>query len=565
MAHLLIHSYQNVLRIISIDKINKYFEDFNKVYNTTEKYFNKILINKGLWLNRLYTDLEYKKFKTFSISKKEKGLWVVNFKMEQNFFNQTQKPDYNETYQKFIDQLILFIETKINLYTTEADEEQEPNELNEPKITNANLADYIYDSESSKFYGKQTKKIELLLKKKILDLTPDDYELVQNKDDSKIYYLPKIFQIDSTTYYLSDDELYMLIIQYINNSFIDIITFDPQKYNGNLTISGDFNNGLLINKNHITYQEVEYICNYLNITNIYFGFLRLSLIPNTQNNKFGYIDLATGIFYENNPCDSDISTGLYRDAYLIDEKFQISQKDDNTQLISDKFIFSNHNSNLITNEKEKSEKDDTKPLSNKFVYRNIITNEIKYYTFMIVYCNEFKIITEINNIKSTIGQKLFDSLINNEDINKDEIDGIIADIDKYKETINLIFRNQNIDKICNVNDTQTPLQLKYTKEYVKHFKDENSETIASQVTDKIITFLSYFLKNGEINNNNIGKNLVDLGVKKTRKAAGYFYNIKNPTNQELINIFNNIQSEKKAQNPIFKNDSNFTKIKKIYE
>lgn len=76
------------------------------------------------------------------------------------------------------------------------------------------------------------------------------------------------------------------------------------------------------------------------------------------------------------------------------------------------------------------------------------------------------------------------------------------------------------------NQTITSAQKLYTKTYVDLYKNDSLETLAATVVDNVYDYLSErYLPAGEINKNQISKDLVELGVKKTRKSKGYVYGL----------------------------------------
>jgi anaerobic ribonucleoside-triphosphate reductase len=114
-------------------------------------------------------------------------------------------------------------------------------------------------------------------------------------------------------------------------------------------------------------------------------------------------------------------------------------------------------------------------------------------------------------------------------VNKDNVLDIVDDLQKYLHIISLIF---NIGPRT-TSDSAAKKQHELTAKYVERFKDDKQETIASQVIERVHGYLSAFMNNKDINCNQIGQDLVELGVKKTRKSRGYVYNVMNPSQQEL--------------------------------
>ena len=64
-------------------------------------------------------------------------------------------------------------------------------------------------------------------------------------------------------------------------------------------------------------------------------------------------------------------------------------------------------------------------------------------------------------------------------------------------------------------------QKALTAKYVKQYVDNNAETLAAQVIDNVCVYLTEHGFKDSINRNQVGQDLVELGVQKARKARGY--------------------------------------------
>lgn len=81
--------------------------------------------------------------------------------------------------------------------------------------------------------------------------------------------------------------------------------------------------------------------------------------------------------------------------------------------------------------------------------------------------------------------------------------------------------------LCIIKPENTIDQRSLTEKYVEKYKDDAFETLASVVISNVYAYLEESALNSDnINKNQIGQDLVDLGVKKTRKAKGFVYGIK---------------------------------------
>jgi hypothetical protein len=72
-----------------------------------------------------------------------------------------------------------------------------------------------------------------------------------------------------------------------------------------------------------------------------------------------------------------------------------------------------------------------------------------------------------------------------------------------------------------------------TQAYVDLYKNDTLETLASTVIENVYQYLvDSAMRADSINKNQIGKDLVELGVKKTRKSKGYVYGIEDTSNKK---------------------------------
>lgn len=78
------------------------------------------------------------------------------------------------------------------------------------------------------------------------------------------------------------------------------------------------------------------------------------------------------------------------------------------------------------------------------------------------------------------------------------------------------------------------IQTLYTQSYVNRFKDDASETNAASVVSQVSQYLGGLMLQNEINRNSISKDMVEMGVKKTRKSHGYVYGIKSPNSEDIL-------------------------------
>lgn len=157
-------------------------------------------------------------------------------------------------------------------------------------------------------------------------------------------------------------------------------------------------------------------------------------------------------------------------------------------------------------------------------YKNSITHHIVCREKPIQFLNELQNI-KILSFKTPVGSSLVKAIDVNS-VNQDTISALRSLADFYSQLISPIEgeaekreEEERIPMCPEVNP-----QLLATKAYVDKYKNDLAETLASTVIDNVSSYLStQFLK--DINKTQISKDLINLGVKKTRKAKGFVYGI----------------------------------------
>ena len=161
----------------------------------------------------------------------------------------------------------------------------------------------------------------------------------------------------------------------------------------------------------------------------------------------------------------------------------------------------------------------------KMLFKNLITNVVHAYDTNIKLLKELELLSSYT-YKNEFTSKVIESL--------EEISLSRPLINELKELISILDNvtgndDEDIDKTSNNKTSEFNIQKLLTDSYVKTYKNDKAETVASTVIDNVYNYLSP-LK--QINRNQIGKDLVDLGVKKTRKAKGFVYGIEDTNHVE---------------------------------
>lgn len=146
------------------------------------------------------------------------------------------------------------------------------------------------------------------------------------------------------------------------------------------------------------------------------------------------------------------------------------------------------------------------------IYKNTLNNKIVVFQEPLLYLSEFVKLAESSNPTMI-------RVINNIDITRELIE-------EFKKFISIIEAEQAPE--CK-QDPPTELldQRTLTQLYVDKYKNDKLQTLASVVIDNITQYLVDY-KCPTINKNKIGTDLLEMGVKKTRKNIGYVYGIATP-------------------------------------
>jgi hypothetical protein len=111
----------------------------------------------------------------------------------------------------------------------------------------------------------------------------------------------------------------------------------------------------------------------------------------------------------------------------------------------------------------------------------------------------------------------------------------IDDLGAIYSQLRLVFpAEKKVESVKQGTNPHEVIQTLYTQSYVNRFKDEAAETNASAVVSQVTQYLTGVMPPHEINKNSISKDMVEMGVKKTRRSHGYVYGMKNATHDDII-------------------------------
>lgn len=508
----LIKSNSFFVRIEPVTHIDEFKDEYNVVYDESPVENLVIIYNQARWCERLICDLKYKKFKDVKIEKYRDGIWSVsclNWDAAVSWF-------YNhfEPYLKF--KLISYCEDNIDEHS-------------------------IIDKIENLQYQIKT----------------DEYldEIRKNIDDEtcfkgvlKGFKLKKPEKFDDE-YVLTSDGLIGIVLFSLSH-FIDTLALTKETYSkiNDLQIRQcEFTGCYFMNKDIIDLKEVPFFLKEVGIKKDDIEKLRYCsvykrYVEKNICNEIEYYPLmnktAIGFsFIDENVClgTTELDIQSLRNLPFINEntvqaEYELQRKRVDA---ADIHVLS----------KQAEEKSNMEGCAPGYLYKNHITGHLKRYPHEIHIVKELELISKIN-VKTNIGRDMFDTLL---EINENEVADIINELLSFIDILNLVFK-KGPNAIAVPNSTRSvvcmDIQKKHTSYYVDTYKDDNSETLASQAIEKVFTYLSNYIMPKDINMNKIGQDLVDLGVKKTRKAKGNVYGIVNPSKKEIEELVTGSKSSK---------------------
>lgn len=159
-------------------------------------------------------------------------------------------------------------------------------------------------------------------------------------------------------------------------------------------------------------------------------------------------------------------------------------------------------------------------------YKDLITNSVRCFKHDIKFLPEFQRLGDVQ-CSNAVVIKIMESFVSDDALDIDR--GVVTELMTLATLMSSFFpgenRSEDDDKNETVLETVRDRQYMATKDYVKLYKSDKDETIASTALEHVYNFLQSTKRLPEINKNRIGSDLVDLGVKKTRKTRGYVYGL----------------------------------------
>jgi hypothetical protein len=535
--HIIIHfqiiNGKNYLRIITVSNTDDYIQEIKTVYDQNISIHDgsiSAFYNCGELYDRLISDLGFKKFKGVNkITKILNGLWQID-----------QNEGTIDIMGWYINTYIAWIKSRLNMYIEDLDDDQY-------------------------FYPWDVKWCDFVVK---------DYVKIQYLEDLKNtnYRLQDCEKTKEGNFIFTRNHFLALISHYINNNYGKVLApFEikemsvklPTEVDENVEKSTliinkcDYLRGLTLDKNVLSTIDVEEIFKILLIPNMVLG-----SIAKSKDFISTYQDEITNQF--NNLCESNLFGGFYsfleeskglqpncqgdiNNAYGILEKDTYDTSSNPRDLplpaisgpAKPRSIINIDSSNFMNDLIKKAvpatlanimllgpiqTENIVQPIEQtKMLFKNLITNIVHAYNTNIKLLKELELLSSYT-YKNEFTSKVIESL--------EEISLSRPLINELKELISILDNvtgeddDDDIDKISTNKSSEFNIQRLLTDSYVKTYKNDKAETVASTVIDNVYNYLSPLKPiNEQINRNQIGRDLVDLGVKKTRKAKGFVYGI----------------------------------------
>lgn len=498
VGHILVHlqsiADKQYIRLVNVATTKAYFHEFNIVYNNnteTELSVNdpciRILYNCGDLYERLIHDVKFKKFKDVDIQHVTEDKSLAL--VSGGIDIQTW---FSETF-------VPWVESKVHMYIEDADESfvKTVDEINWKDIDSVG-----YFKQKT---GDKTIHYEL-----------QDAEVAPNG-----------------MYVLSLEHILAVLVIYVRDYLSCKKYLDANELSPNDTVvvikSFENNRGIYIDKQILSPLDITVIA-----TNI-------AWIPSTFA-----VDMMTSKYFksmtinESNMLNNFLSNE--GDVFSSFYSFLDSPTEDCNNCMLKVFDIQEC-SPLYSRQKQiqdaSIETVVDPPLNSKIIYKNEIDRTICMFDDDILYFKEYTKVSDFY-FKSDLIEKVLNS-INHTHIPKDFVS-------EMKQLV-AILNDEPLE--TGFFDTSSALQHGLTARYVTAHKNDALHTSANVVIENVHKFLNEEMpKPAVVNRNQIGEDLVNLGVKKSRRAKGYVYGIEDtskpqpPPPQKPVIVLDNQKVER---------------------
>jgi hypothetical protein len=479
------------IRIVSVKSTHDYFAEISKAYGYNTNVQSKdiaVFYNCGDLYQRLIHDLEYKKFKGVVMTKICPGLWRIN-------------NSHEEWYQT---SYLSWVTSKLQSYIDDMDE----------------VCDYLQLVPENIDWNAVNKN--KLVNTAFKDITS--------------YTLQRLEKNAKEDYVITRDHILSLVFEYIGIHHACILGYDNihsrpevEKNTDELKIRTlQTMRGVTINKDVLSNDEVHELFQYLNISNdtlksIVVSKSYLQVMQDTAQHS--NVESETSVFQtfysfiqDTNPIgDNSINSVFESNKNGIQLPWQLPLPSPCDFWKSSGFESKARNA---------TKADETDTLSHTVVYNNVIDDSLNMFDIELVYLREFHKVSSLA-YRDVVTKSVLDT------INKTQISDKL--VQELKQLLSILEHWEK--ETCAVpDDIETwSIQKRMTKAYVDNYKDDAMETLASTVIDNVYNYLeNSTIPKYNINKNQIGTDLVDLGVKKTRKTKGYVYGIEDTSQSNVL-------------------------------
>lgn len=581
--HLITH-LQNVgetyhVRLVCVNDISEYLEEYNRIYKTSLEY--EVVYNIGYdedqsLYTRLLADMKFKNFKCDSGKKSigplvpdDSGLYIIP--------NQTRIQCIKTWFKKVF---VPYIHGKLRSYLDDDDE----------------CTPFL---DLSKFL-KGDKIWE--------EAQCCAQEFITYNSTERIFALENCHKDTYGNAILSPEHCFHLMVKYLAENRLKFKVEYKTWDTGIKVLAAYFGSGLpqchvfkvqtlrgfSLSHTHLTTEDVEHVMSYIlgescvqDLGHIihHFDQNEQLLIQAYDPYPYTWSDFDWDTDHINHPHDvigkpsfnkaNEHDTGEWWDKKDSTKKDRFTTMEAHFQAAKNDERFDEdhlclHDRCSITATQDDSSQDDSMEESTKdtrkgmYTYKNKLTNELYVSEKLILYLSEFELLHDAP-FTSDVSIMVMDKL-SNKQMDHDMLDEVTRlctllssflfpdkNIHEKEKEDHRTEVADNTNVLNNFSLSNTQLQYMHTKEYVETNKDDELEIEASRVIENVYIYLRCKLPDKCINRNQIGEDLVNLGVKKIRKAKGYFYGIKNVSNLCNFIPFHQDLLESRSSQPPFLN------------
>jgi hypothetical protein len=344
-----------------------------------------------------------------------------------------------------------------------------------------------------------------------------------------IYRLHRLEKNADGDYVMTRDHLLSLIFEYIGIHHACILGYDNihsgpevKKNTDELKITTlQTMRGVTINKDVLSNDEVHELLQYLNISNDTLKNIVVSKSYHQIMQDTAYhlnVESETSVFQSSYAfiqdtdrlCDNSINSVFKSNIELPLPQLPSSPRD-------------LWKSSRLHNESKADDADETDTLSHTVVYNNVIDDSLNMFDIELVHLREFNKVSSLT-YRDVVTKSVLDT------INKTHISDKL--IQELKQLVTILEHWEEDTRNASDDIETWSVQKKMTKTYVDLYRNDAIETLASSVIDNVYSYLrNSTIPVYNINKNQIGRDLVDLGIKKIRKTKGYVYGIEDTSQQ----------------------------------